>query len=97
MSSARTRHPWAIDLTEPDVSAPKVEMPKPPGYSEYHAQELDDNKVAVKKIDMMALKLKVRARHFAHKTLRRRSRRLHHPTAHRRKQKRWPGHPARIL
>ena len=44
----------------PDL--PKVEMPKPPGYSEYHAQELDDNKVAVKKIDMMALKLKVRVK-----------------------------------
>ena len=55
----RARHSWAMDFTEPESSVPRAELPKPPGYSEMHAQELDESKVAVRKVDMMQLKLKV--------------------------------------
>ena len=62
MSSVRARHPWAIDFTEPDSGAQKFDLPKPPGYTELHAQDLDESKVAVRKVDQMSLKLKVRTR-----------------------------------
>ena len=60
MSNVRSRHPWAMDLTEADPGASRADLPKPPGYSDMHAQELDESKVAVRKVDQMQLKLKVR-------------------------------------
>ena len=59
MSNVRSRHTWAMDLTEADPGASRADLPKPPGYTETHAQELDESKVAVRKVDQMQLKLKV--------------------------------------
>ena len=50
-----------MDFTEPESSIGRAEMPKPPGYSEMHAADLDDTKVATKKVDQMSLKLKVKS------------------------------------
>ena len=60
----RTRHAWAFDLTEAEPGTSKADLPKPPGFTEMHAQELDESKVAVRKVDMMQLKLK-KARELA--------------------------------
>ena len=111
MSGTRARHKWAMDFTEPEATVQQAQMPKPPGYSEMHAQDLDETKVATRKVDMLSMKLKVRARgcsrlrctraapalrpHLALPSLTRASPVLCTPCVLRRKRGRSPGRPAR--
>lgn len=52
------RHKWAVDLTERDSSAPSFDLPKPPGYSDVHAGEEREDRIAARKVDQTQLKLK---------------------------------------
>ena len=87
------RAAWAVDLSATELGSERAELPKPPGYSEQHMHEQDD-KVAVRKVDMMQLKLKVRGAPATQRGFLLAATLAVPPTGRRRA--RWVGHPARI-